>query len=441
MGRIGISIILGLLALLTDRPLFAHGGEDHGSPTIALEALPSGLGVGGSGERFEAVIVADHESTRLYLASLADNAPVPQATIEVEAGGATAWRGQGTATSTAGVYQLDWQPPGHQEADLTLTITAQGEEDLILIRLPARTADTPSHAPVAPTPGVVALPKASQFLLELRTTLAAPAEVAETVRLVGRVIPDPAVHARIHPPFTARIGHDPDFPPPRSGQWVKRGQTLAVLDPVLTASEKAGQRLALFKGDRPESTVGREMVLAPINGRLSDVHITPGEVVTEATLLAEIIDPNRLWIEAILYDLMLAERIVGGVASSRQIPNRQFPLQLTGISSRVNPENLGLHVQFALDFSGHGPSGIKSGMPMDVFAHTGLTRLELAIPRAALTDRSGLPTVWVQSGPEQFAARSVRIGRRLADRVEILEGLRPEERVVVRGTQMLQAIR
>ncbi|MBF0136176.1 MAG: efflux RND transporter periplasmic adaptor subunit [Magnetococcus sp. DMHC-1] len=284
----------------------------------------------------------------------------------------------------------------------------------------------------------ITLPKASQFLLDVRTVSATSREVAETIRLVGRVIPDPAAHAHIHPSVLSRIGYDPDFPVPRSGQWVKKGETLAVLDPVLSATEKVGQRLALFKGDRAESSVGREMVQAPIDGQLTDLHIVPGDVVTESTILAEIIDPMRLWVEAILYDLHQADRITAGTALTRQIPGQTFPLHLIGVSPKVNPENQGLHLQFAVQQT---HNQLKLGMPVDVYAATKTVTFAVAVPRSAVLEQNGIPRVWVKTAPERFAGHPVRVGRKTAEWVEILDGIQPGDKVVVQGHNQLNAIR
>ncbi|MBF0611395.1 MAG: HlyD family efflux transporter periplasmic adaptor subunit [Magnetococcales bacterium] len=284
----------------------------------------------------------------------------------------------------------------------------------------------------------VPLSKESQYLLEVRTVVADSNQVAENVRLVGKVIPDPAAHARIHPSIPARVGFDRDFPPPTSGQWVKQGQTLAVLDPIMSAADKAGQRLTLFRGERTDSMPVRELVLAPIPGQLTDVHVVPGEVVSEGTVLAEIIDPNRLWVEAVLFDLLLADRIVAATASSRQFPGRSYALSLVGISPTVNPENQGLHVQFKVQGA---VAPLKAGMPLDVYAQTGTTQYGVAVPRVAVLDHGGIPRVWVKVAAEQFEARQVQTGRRTGEWVEILAGLRKGEKVVVQGHNQINAIR
>lgn len=499
-------MLLGLVGFPVDLA-WGHGGEDHGDTGIQQQGTVfSGLGYGAQGDRFEGVVVpTEGPLIWLYLSDASTNAPVSQATIDVEATGNPGWTGTWEATSVAGVYRLQHVLSPDVAVDLTVTVTHADGSDLILIAVPPHSHPaTPllvasefqyqrfwmpgvvllvlglvviglkkrkkavllwvglllvlpssplrahggeDHEATSPQPSwvargasrEVALPKASQFLLDVRTMAAQSREVTQTMRLVGRVIPDPAHHVRIHPQVSSRIGFDPLFPPPRSGQWVKRGQPLAVLEPLLSIGEKAGQRLSLFKGEQGgESSVGREMVLAPIDGQMTDVHIIPGDVVSQSDVLAEIVDPAHLWIEAILYDVSLAERITGGTAVTRQIPGKHFPLVLLGISPKVNPENQGLHLQFAL---GDNSGPVKPGMPMDVYAFTGAVFFGVALPRVAILEQGGIPMVWVKVAPERFASRPVRLGRKTAEWMEVVQGVRAGEKIVVQGHNQLNAMR
>lgn len=429
---LAIGLATGLMGLQADLA-YGHGGEDHGETTSQQHQGPTtlGLGNGAQGDLYEALIIQDDTGQLwIYLSDAKTNAPVTNATIDVEATGNPGWTHKGESTSAVGVYQIGRTLPPNATVDLTVTVTTADGSDLILIQEPSGNVGTDHRG--------VTLPKASQFLLDVRTVPAEQRNVTQTIRLVGHVIPDPAFYARIHPPVASRIIHDPTFPPPRSGQKVKRGQTLAVLDPLLSNMEKTGQRLSLFKGEQGEAFTGRELVLAPMDGQLTDVHIIPGDVAVEADILAEIIDPDHLWVEAVLYDLSMADRITAATAASRQIPGQSFSLTLMGVSPKVNPENQGLHLQFAIDQSG---TLIKPGMPMDVYAHTGAALFAVAIPRQAILEQGGIPRVWVKTAPEAFVGRSVRIGRKTADWVEILEGIQPGDKVVVQGHNQLNAMR
>ncbi|MBF0097411.1 MAG: efflux RND transporter periplasmic adaptor subunit [Magnetococcales bacterium] len=286
--------------------------------------------------------------------------------------------------------------------------------------------------------GETTLPKATQFLLGIRTLSVGPQVATATVRLVGRVIPDPSAYARVQPSMTARISHDPNFPVPVSGQQVKRGQPLAALDPNLSANEKLGRQIALLRAQNTDSTLGRELLLAPIDGVVTDVHIVPGEVVTEQTVLTEIIQPERLWVEAVLFDLPLAERITGAMAETRLLPGKRFRLKLMGTSPKLSAEDHGLHILFAVEET---LGALRLGIPLDVYAELETVSMPLAIPREALLEKGGQPAVWIKTAPEHFTARTVMLGRQAGAWTEILSGLQAGDKVVVQGQRQLAGMR
>lgn len=361
---------------------------------------------------------------------------------------------------------------------------------LALILLPLAGQDAAAHGdedhggapePVvaAPASGMVSLPKASQFLLGIRTIRAEQRSVAESVRLVGKVLPDPAGYARLQPAQTSRVLYDPNYPVPAPGQLVKRGQVLAVVEPTLTNIERSDKQAALYKTEseiallerqlarwnevsdlvvRKEvdaaraqlaqlrqqraqlagTALGREVLRAPVDGRVTDVHLVPGEIRTPEDILIEIVDPERLHVEAVLYDFQLAGRISGARATTRLLPDETFDLTLIGVSPSVSPEDQGLHLHFAVK----NPRGLlRLGMPVDVYAETGTTRLVVAAPRDALSDQGGRSIVFVHVAPEAFEARPVRVARSIGSWTEIEGGMQAGERVVVQGVAQLRAIR
>ena len=56
-----------------------------------------------------------------------------------------------------------------------------------------------------------------------------------------------------------------------------------------------------------------------------------------------------------------------------------------------------------------------------------------AIPKAAVLMEAGRPYVFVQTGGERFARRFIEIAARDGDLVGVKSGVKPGERVVVRG--------
>ena len=61
-----------------------------------------------------------------------------------------------------------------------------------------------------------------------------------------------------------------------------------------------------------------------------------------------------------------------------------------------------------------------------------------AIPKAAVLMEAGRPYVFVQTGGERFARRFIEIAARDGDLVGVKSGVKPGERVVVRGSYDVQ---
>ena len=61
-----------------------------------------------------------------------------------------------------------------------------------------------------------------------------------------------------------------------------------------------------------------------------------------------------------------------------------------------------------------------------------------AIPKAAMLLEAGRPYVWVQIGGERFARRYVEIATRDGDSIGVRSGIKPGDRVVIRGAYEVQ---
>jgi cobalt-zinc-cadmium efflux system membrane fusion protein len=501
----------------------------------AALAQPVTPGLGTEGDVFQAVLVPGSDGrTLLYLADLDSNAPIDGAAIDAEAEG---WSGKALPAEGPGTYVLAWIPPA-AGTDLTLVISAAGRDDLLLVRGIAPMA--PPAAPPAPVehwrhwaggaaigavlvigawwlgrrragpallvlvlavpsaraheghdhganveppaaaPGtVLVMAKPTQFLLGIRTQKVEAAEAAETSRVVGRVVPDPAGFAKVQPSQPARIVSDPEFPLPIPGQHVKRGQVIAVLEPTLSSLERSDKRASLYRVEseiaitereaarqaalkglvatklvedtrtrldqlRREraqllgTALGRELVRAPVDGVVTDVHVVPGEVVAVDKAMIEIVDPARVRVEAIVHDLALASRIGAATTTTRLLPDQMVPLTLLGVSPRVDALDQGVHAIFAVP-EAQAPF-LRIGMPVDVFLATGVTKLRIAVPRAAIAEAGGRQVVFVRNAPETFEARPIRIERVIGPLAEI-EGVKSGEKVVIQGVEQLKALR
>jgi cobalt-zinc-cadmium efflux system membrane fusion protein len=70
--------------------------------------------------------------------------------------------------------------------------------------------------------------------------------------------------------------------------------------------------------------------------------------------------------------------------------------------------------------------------------HAGPTRGTIVIPSGAIVQEYGRSVVFLERGPGQFERRVVTTGMRTGDRVAIVTGLQPDDRVIVDGAVLLK---
>jgi multidrug efflux pump subunit AcrA (membrane-fusion protein) len=80
---------------------------------------------------------------------------------------------------------------------------------------------------------------------------------------------------------------------------------------------------------------------------------------------------------------------------------------------------------------------LRVGMFVTARVYTGEVQEALVVPAGALVNDAGTDVAYVQLGGERFERRVVRTGLRDGDRVAIVAGLEPGERVVSRGAYLV----
>lgn len=326
----------------------------------------------------------------------------------------------------------------------------------------------------------VFLPQPAQHLLGLRTVVAQATETHETFRLAGQVQRDPnfsgAVQATQPGVFSAPPGGLPTL-----GQRVTQGQVLGYLKPVLSSLERSqleaqlatatkdlllNQRLlervreqavtggvnisiqedaALieFRGHQSRKQAietalkGSPVALrAPVAGVISKNDVFLGKVVAQGDTLLEIVNPQRLWVEATNYDLKLADRIHS--AQVETADGTLIPLSYRGQGFQLR--NQAVQLQFQL------PSSTQTGLAIDqgvnVLVQTHDTVKGVSVPTQAISRRAnGDNVVWVRHSAEVFTPYVVRIVGYDANRQPVVTGIKPGERVVRTDTLALTQAR
>ncbi|MFM2120972.1 MAG: hypothetical protein RL722_2440, partial [Pseudomonadota bacterium] len=255
--------------------------------------------------------------------------------------------------------------------------------------MPALAGDGHVHgdAPAAPSAngpqrlpdGSVFLPKPAQRQLGVRTLPTEAAELPRSFELMGKVVMDPNAGGKVQPLNAGRVEPGPRGLP-HPGQAVRKGEVLAYVVPSATPIERSNQaaqladlraaksladkRVARLKeladtvprkdieaaegeaqglADRI-AAVGtglssREALVAPVSGVIASVNVVTGQVVDARELIVEIVDPARLRIEALAYDLGLASQVGN---ASLAMGKERVPLTLVGVARSLREQALPL---------------------------------------------------------------------------------------------------
>lgn len=321
--------------------------------------------------------------------------------------------------------------------------------------------------------GSVNVPKQAQRRMAIRTIVVNEGAHPLTVELNGRIGIDPNAGGRVQAPFAGRIEPSPKGLPV-VGQRVEKGQVLVHVRPVASAIERGNQqaqlaeiranrtlveqrvkRLESLEGTVPRKEIeaahaelksligreravsasvgGNEAITAPASGIVAMANVLNGQIVEARDVLFDIVDPNRMIVEATTTDVSLAGRIASATLAG--IPSVELSLLGGGRSLRDGA----LPVNFRASAKN---TTLAVGQPVTVVAKLTDKLKGLAVSAEALVrNPANEPIVWIKSGSERFIAQPVEVKPLDAKTVVVVKGLAPENRVVVSGATLINQIR
>ena len=376
----------------------------------------------------------------------------------------------GTWTLTVSAHD----PSGHAlEARGAATTGAAG------LRLEAE-GGAPATGGPAGSPGAAAPPSRARDVLQLdparlqeigvRSELVARTPFTVDIRAVGRVVPD---ETRLVDVTLRTRGWVQELRADAVGMRVERGQVLLQLyAPELYAAQadllqalasqaaargttaphraddwakaaRARIRLfgvsdadvdALVRRGRAEATLP---IRSPVSGVLIEKGVVAGGAAEPGTQLFRIAPLDRVWVEAELYDAEIGLAAPGQevTVTTPALPGRALQGRVSYVYPTVEAATRTGRIRLELANSDgallpemyvtatlHVSRGEQVTVPTDAVIYTGTRRL-----------------VFVDLGQGRLAPREVRVGARGAERIEVLQGLEPGERVVTSGNFLIAA--
>jgi len=178
---------------------------------------------------------------------------------------------------------------------------------------------------------------------------------------------------------------------------------------------------------------------SPIEGIVVERNATIGATVTADMNLFKIINLSSVWIDANVFEkdlerVRLGQQVKVSVAA---FPGPTFLGKVILISSVLDPETRSVKVRTEVQ---NRDGRLKPDMFANVEIVTDMHRTAISIPQSALLVDSGKSVVFVAKGGNYDAGyekRAVTPGLQSSDRVEIIDGLKAGDKVVVKGNYLL----
>jgi Cu(I)/Ag(I) efflux system membrane fusion protein len=187
---------------------------------------------------------------------------------------------------------------------------------------------------------------------------------------------------------------------------------------------------------RTRQLVQEIIINAPATSFVLARNVTAGQKFNSGEELYRLADLSRVWILADLFKNE-AKYIRPGEKIKVTLPD-QDEMQMATVSEvlpQFDPATLTLKVRLEMD---NPKFALRPGMFMDVEFPINLPPT-VNVPADAIMDSGLKKTVFVDRGNGFFEPRRVKTGWRLGDRVEIIQGLEPGQRIAISGNFLIDS--
>jgi HlyD family secretion protein len=209
------------------------------------------------------------------------------------------------------------------------------------------------------------------------------------------------------------------------------------------ASENAEQRVratqltgqaAGAKSDIANAGVEALTIRAPMDGQLTALDAEVGQSKAPGAVLGQVNSADRFKLTAQVDEFYLG-RVVVGQDTLFSADDRDYRARV----AKVYPQVSNGTFKVDLYFNGAAPAGIHVGQAIDLKVELGGASRAVMVPNGPFYQDTGGNWVFVLDPAGRYATRrNVRLGRRNPDHVEVVDGLKPGEKIIVSGYEAFQ---
>jgi membrane fusion protein, heavy metal efflux system len=173
---------------------------------------------------------------------------------------------------------------------------------------------------------------------------------------------------------------------------------------------------------------------APITGVVVDRQVGPGQYLQAGSGIPvfTIADPSSVWLLANVRETDAGLVKLGQSVEVRVLayPKRAFKARVTYVAAVVDSVTHRLPVHAEIE---NRDGALKPEMFANFRILTADVSESAAVPEAAVVYEGSATHVWVVAGDDLLSLRTIRTGRSNDGLIEVLDGLKPGERVVTKG--------
>ncbi len=190
----------------------------------------------------------------------------------------------------------------------------------------------------------------------------------------------------------------------------------------------------------PGNLYDRELIpiRSPIDGVVIARNISVGQVVDTGFVAFDISNLSTIWVTAAVnqQDLSLVHRGAAADVVTTGYPDQVFHGRVAMIGDTLDPDTRTIPVRVVVP---NPATKLRPGMFASAHIAEPATHDAVFVPENALQNINGMPVVFVTTDGTTFQARTVTVGTRSMGKAEIVEGLKPGDRIVVNGAFMVKS--
>lgn len=320
------------------------------------------------------------------------------------------------------------------------------------------------------------IPKETQFLFEMKTVKTEVGVFDEVTKLYGTVQPSSEGLAAVTSAQNGRVSSVSV----KVGKKIRKGDQLAIIEQIpdaasqvnimaeknnleaefeaatkdierhekikdIISKKEADEAIARYKRakenlDLFKSSAGKSIILrSPIDGIVGNFTLSIGSTITAGDTLFTVINLERVYIEAQVFDKDVKAVKGGGkfLVECTNDDHKTAEVSLLSTAQTINPTNQSQIFLFEMK---NPNEDFKIGEFINIRVFASERTNELALPNSAISEINGRPVVFIKDAAEKISISYVLLGENNGEYTVIKNGVEEGERVIVSGTYQAKMI-